>query len=428
MAAEEKLCNILSERWQNATKTRSYQIRRERLTGTDTTLTSFLFNRGANFYCLSYKKDGSVRHTLIDAADSRYRSTIVNLLKENDILPTDIERIILTHHHLDHCGSAALLAGISGAEVLVHPNFKKVIEGTKHGKRGRWAFTGIKPFNLLKRHVRYLSFDHEARSGYMRNIGGINLPILDQIQIGDGMLEILGYSQEDKSHHTSDQLIVQYTPRVTKNFKPTDQILFTGDLWLMNGPLTKGFGSSILENLPILKHVNRYGLRILHRQDLLTKEGLKNGFILIRVLPGHGEEFIGSRILKNILSKGDILVNLGFTEYSDRSILNKDEFTPKINEMLEQSYFDFVQELILWHNLGYGIDEIFNLIIKIYTALSGGTDWVRADREEKRMRLKEILKKLAADKNYSDEYRRLAATTYKELEELHINMKHQCRR
>jgi len=43
--------------------------------------------------------------------------------------------------------------------------------------------------------------------------------------------------------------------------------------------------------------------------------------------------------------------------------------------------------------------------------LSGGTDWVRADREEKRMRLKEILKKLAVDKNYSDEYRRLAATT-----------------
>lgn len=64
--------------------------------------------------------------------------------------------------------------------------------------------------------------------------------------------------------------------------------------------------------------------------------------------------------------------------------------------MLEQSYFDFVQELILWHNLGYGIDEIFNLIIKIYTALSGGTDWVRADREEKRMRFKRDFKKISS--------------------------------
>jgi len=417
MATEEKVYNILSEKWQNVTETLPYQIRREKLRNTDTILTSFIFNKGANFYCLSYKKDCSIKHTLIDAADRRYRSVIVNLLRENNIQPTDIERIILTHHHLDHCGSAAFLAEISDAEVLVHPNFKKVIEGSKLRDRRRWTSIGIQPINL-KKHIRYLSFDQESRSGKkdIRNIGGINLPILDRIKIGNGILEILGYSQEDKSHHTSDQLIVLYTPCTTKDLKPTDQLLFTGDLWLMNGPLTKGFRSSILENFPILKSVKRYGLKILHRQDLLTKEGLKNGFILIRVLPGHGEEFIGSRILSKILSKGDILVNLGFTEYTNRSILDKEELIPKISKMLEQSYLDFVHELILWHRLGYTFDEICNLIITIYTTLSGGTDWIKEDREEKRIRLKEMLKRLATDKNYSDEYQQMAATLSKILE------------
>ena len=104
-----------------------YTIVKERLSGTSTDLTSFFFHRGANLYVFSYEKEGVRRHTFIDTGDSRYRNQILSILAENDINPTTIERIIMTHRHPDPFSLAALLFKESRARILVHPRLKSFI-------------------------------------------------------------------------------------------------------------------------------------------------------------------------------------------------------------------------------------------------------------------------------------------------------------
>ena len=87
-----------------------YRVTKEKLNGTNTELTSFFFNHGANFYVMSYEKEGIRKHTFIDAGDSQYRNQILSILIENDVNPDNIERIVITHRHTDHFGLADLLA------------------------------------------------------------------------------------------------------------------------------------------------------------------------------------------------------------------------------------------------------------------------------------------------------------------------------
>ena len=44
--------------------------------------------------------------------------------------PSDVRRIVLTHHHLDHTGSVRALASATGAPVLVHPADSAVVLGS----------------------------------------------------------------------------------------------------------------------------------------------------------------------------------------------------------------------------------------------------------------------------------------------------------
>lgn len=366
-----------------------YKVKKEVVGGADIILTSFLFYRGANIYCLSYKKDGSTKHTLIDAGDIWYRHAILSLLKTNDINPRDIERIILTHHHPDHCGSASRLVQHTSAKILVHPNFK----------------IGFGSFGL-KKYVQYLPYSEEVQS---RIIGGINFPILATFDIGgNGSLEVLGNPKVGSSRHTNDQVVVFFRPFEVSDSKPYDQLLFSGDFWLMNGPFTRGMGPYWLEKLPLFKQIMGYQLKFFHRQDFLTRKASKIGFVLIRVFPGHGSEFMGSRIVSNILSRGDILMELGFYGYSDRSILENEDLSPKIKAMCEDAYNGFIEELMLWRSLGYSLDEIAELLLRIYKEQCGGRYWVREDRKERRKSLEQMLERLKADETQPEECCKLA--------------------
>ena len=151
-------------------------------------------------------------------------------------------------------------------------------------------------------------------------------------------------------------------------------------------------------------------------QDSATKEALKRGFCLIRVEPGHGEEFLGSRILPNsLLAERDLLIEMGYPLDADKSVLKSRDMVPRVTARMEQAYVSFVEELSLWQQLGYSWDEITGLLARIYREQSGGGPLVEQDRKERRQRLKTTLAKLRDDKSQSEEFHELAESTLRAL-------------
>jgi len=154
-------------------------------------------------------------------------------------------------------------------------------------------------------------------------------------------------------------------------------------------------------------------------QDAQAKEALKRGFCLIRVKPGHGEEFLGSRIIpSSLLADRDILIQLGYSLDRDKSILRSKDLAPKVATMREQAYTSFVEELLLWRELGYTSSEIGELLVRIYREQSGGGALVEEDRKERRERLKAMLARLKEDEAESGQLRQLAESTLSELKRL----------
>ena len=405
-----------------------HRIVREMLSGTSTELTCFFFRHGANMYVFSYEKEGVKKHTFIDAGDSQYRDRISEILTENDINAGNIERIIITHRHRDHCGLADLLAGESGAKILVHSNFRKLVEGVLSIEERRWL-GGLDPSGLRACDIEYLQPSGEEG---VVNIGGVDFPRLGEpIEMGEtGRLEILA-CPESAQMHSPDQIIALYSPRSSPytyeptddGFRPTDEIVFSGDLWLMRGPLFAGGLGNFSMQFRMGMHQMRNilsGRGMMRRdpreQDSAAKEALKKGFCLIRVEPGHGEEFLGSRILPNsLLAERDLLMEMGYPLDADKSILKSKDMVARVTARMEQAYKSFIEELSLWRRLGYNPAEITRLLVRIYREQSGGGPLVEQDRKERRRRLQTILARLKDDKAQPDELRELAESTLRAL-------------
>ena len=58
--------------------------------------------------------------TLIDTGNPGDAPRILSALKSLGYAPTDLQAMILTHHHPDHCGAAAALQEATGARVYMH--------------------------------------------------------------------------------------------------------------------------------------------------------------------------------------------------------------------------------------------------------------------------------------------------------------------
>jgi len=405
-----------------------YAAVKERPRGANADLTSFFFRQGANLYVFSYEKDGLKKHTFIDTGDSQYRSQILSILLQNDIDPANIERIIITHRHPDHCGLADLLARESKAKILAHPNFRSFVEGEMSEQEQRWL-ANFDPSQLQGHDIEYLP---QPKNGEARVISGVDFPILGEpIEIGEGgKLQILTCPESDLTH-SPDQIIVLYSPnsyagayeRTREELPSIDDILFSGDLWLMRGPMSSSGVGNILRHFRYGFHSMRNvmsGVNMLRRdpreQDARAKEALKRGFSLITVKPGHGKEFIGSRIIpQSLLADRDLLIELGYSLDTDKSILAGKDMAPKTAALREQAYVRFVKELLLWRELGYGLGKISELLVRIHEEQSGGGGLVEKDRKERRERLKETLARLKNDKAESEELRQLAESTLIEI-------------
>ena len=154
-----------------------------------------------------------------------------------------------------------------------------------------------------------------------------------------------------------------------------------------------------------------------HReQDSVAKEALKRYYCLARVKPGHGDEFIGSRIIPNsLLASRDLLAKLGYPFDAGTSMLQARDLATKIASIKREAYSYFVKELCLWLELGYTLDDISRLLVRIYREQSGGDRLVKKDRKQRREELKDTLSKLRDDTTQNNGLRQLAESTLVEL-------------
>ncbi len=371
-----------------------YAVTREKLKGTDTTLQGFLFNWGGNIYVLSYRKNGGTVHTVIDTGERRYKPNILKLLRDNGIEPANIERILLTHHHFDHSGLVDVLCMVSGARLMVHPAFK-----------GESIELPVEKFG------KYLEWLPAARADRTRNIGGMSFSILGEpLDIGEGArLEVLGLPEGDSITHTVDQLLFFYTPKnspetlekLGAGFRPTDEVLFSGDLWLMHPP---GFFEDTMRGLIIADVIKERRRKFDFRpQNRREKDALKIGYDIITVKPGHGPEFLGTRVLGTFLSRRDLIVKLGFDENGRKDVLNDRKYAERIVQLKDAAYGNFIEELRLWLNpiekagFGYAPEDVAGFLLRIYKEQSGGGELVGQDRKERRIDLKNKLSQIKAD-------------------------------
>ena len=387
-------------------------------------LTSLLFRPGGNVYVLTYQKNGQTKHTLVDAGDYRYQGEMLGVLTENDVDPNNIERIIITHHHSDHTGLAHLLARDSGAKITAHHTFKNFVEGGGSQMERRWL-GDFDPSRLRECNIEYLA---ESDTVNTVSLAGIDFPNLaEAVDIGEGgRLDILG-SPKTGMTHSPDQLVTLYSPRsdphphehTSGDFRPMDDVIFSGDLWLMRGPMFNYGAADVMAHL-------RVGLRQMRNmmsgggmmgrdpreQDAEAKDALKRGFCLIRVKPGHGDEFLGSRIIpRSLLADNDMLVEFGYPLSAGKAVLGSAEVAPRVSARREQAYISFAEELALWTELGYTPDEINGLLVRIYREQSGGGPLVEKDRQERRERLRVLLTRLQGDEAQPDPIRQIAEST-----------------
>lgn len=405
-----------------------YKVTREQLDKAGTELTCFFFRYGANFYVFSYTFDGKRQHTLIDSGDTRYRKRITSILTENGIATDHIERIIITHSHHDHFGMADLLARQSGAAILVHANFRSFVEGPLSDDQRRWL-KGFDTSSLRQCRMEYLKPSDQVA---MTTIEDLDFPALTPpIPIGDtGHLEILACPQSP-TMHTTDQIIVRYSPRglphdpknTVNGYRPADNILFSGDLWLMHGPLfARGFRHFMLHlrfgyfRMKAFLSGKRLPKRDPRIQDAAAKDALKRGFCLVRVMPGHGDEFLGTRVIpRSFFADRDLLLELGYPMDADKSILRTPDIAPKVMDIREKAYTTFVDELLFWKDLGYDADDISGLLARIYREQAGGGYLVKDDRTERRERITETLTRMAANETGKNGLSSLAELSLSEL-------------
>jgi hypothetical protein len=411
--------------------TPQYKIVHEQLGADGTELTSIYFRFGANIYIFSYQQDGVRKHLLIDTGDIRHSSAISSILRESRIDPKNIEKIIITHSHPDHYGLAHILVKNSAARIFVHCNFKNVIEGNRTNFERQWL--GLHNPNELKDcDVEFLSPDNGKGS---IEISGLQFSrLIDPIVIGNsGKLEIFAIP-ESKDTHTHDQIIAIFSTRdyskitgtLPQGYRPSDDLIFSGDLWLMKGPLfdrkmkgLKFYFRRTYFRLRIWFTGKGWSPNMVMEQDLAVKDALKGHFSLIRVKPGHGEEFLGSRILPlGLPADRDIMNELSVNPEKEITPAESAQLALNVAQLKDLAYARFAKEVLFWQQQGYSTDEISGFLVRIYNEQIGGSKAVAIDRKQRRERMKVTLSRMQNDAAMSPDLQQLAKMTMGKLENL----------
>jgi hypothetical protein len=153
-------------------------------------------------------------------------------------------------------------------------------------------------------------------------------------------------------------------------------------------------------------------------QDVAVKEALKAHFSVIRVKPGHGQEFLGSRILPlGLPADTDLLKTLGYSDIAEAQKIDG-QLKTKLDGLLEQAYTGFIQEVLCWQKQGYALEEISEFLVRIYREQIGGNKAVALDRKQRRERMKATLSRIQNDTAVPQTLHQLAAITMSKLEKI----------
>jgi glyoxylase-like metal-dependent hydrolase (beta-lactamase superfamily II) len=204
--------------------------------------------------------------TLIDTGPDT-DSTLVDLkagLAELDLDFKDIERIVLTHGHVDHCGLAYVLQEMSDLEVLAHENDRDIIEdfsGALEEKLKTYVkiveSSGVPPmtFQVVKEFLEFLaSLTHPCKLTQVLKDG-------DKIEFENDELKVIhtpGHSSGSASYMSGDSL-------------------FAGDALVSENSPCAVFGGADKRSIGLAD--------FLESMDKLSRSGAK------MIYPGHGEPF-----------------------------------------------------------------------------------------------------------------------------------------
>lgn len=137
---------------------------------------------GAMNLCLLVQ-DGQI--TLVDAGLPGSSGALLAYLKEIDLSPRAIRRIIITHHHIDHVGGLPEMLELTGAEVWAHKEDAPVIDGTQ-------PRPGLPPERLEAMLARVPAEQREAAAARMRDMAAVVGVPVDLRLVGGEELNILG--------------------------------------------------------------------------------------------------------------------------------------------------------------------------------------------------------------------------------------------
>ncbi|WP_311171289.1 MBL fold metallo-hydrolase [Halobellus ordinarius] len=186
----------------------------------------------------AYLLDGEVT-TLIDVGASMpaVRADLLDGLAAADVALSDLDRILLTHWHTDHCGLAGELQAETGAAVFAHEADVPLIAGDEDAKAAveelrerrfrEWGIPGEKLAELDEFRAKF-----ETMTGEVERVESLREG--DRVAAGDGELGVLhlpghaagqvGFTFErapdgdatdpSREAFVGDAILPQYTPNV----------------------------------------------------------------------------------------------------------------------------------------------------------------------------------------------------------------------
>ncbi|ADV66436.1 MBL fold metallo-hydrolase [Deinococcus maricopensis] len=159
----------------------------------------------SNTMHLSLILDDARGATLVDTGLPGREEAVLALLREAGASPGDVRRIVLTHQDLDHVGSAAALARMTGAQVLAHADDAPFIDGRQRAVK-------LPPPSVLS------TLPPGARAMMKRGAD----PVTITRTLADG--EVLDVAGGVRMLHTPG-----HTPGHLSLYVPSDRVLIAGD-------------------------------------------------------------------------------------------------------------------------------------------------------------------------------------------------------
>jgi glyoxylase-like metal-dependent hydrolase (beta-lactamase superfamily II) len=153
--------------------------------------------------------------TMVDAGLPGVSKEVVAYLKEIDLSPRAIKRVLVTHHHFDHLGGLPEILELTNAEVWAHRDDAPVIDGTT-------PRSPLAPESIEARLSRVPAEQRNGAAARIRELTTVPAVAVDLRLVGGEELNVLGGAQIlHTPGHTAGHLAL---------FLPALSLLVAGDL------------------------------------------------------------------------------------------------------------------------------------------------------------------------------------------------------